>query len=235
MGRPLTPSRGGEGIKCLDLCCVMSSAFALIVINCFVIDASRLCKVFAEKLRGEGSGWPLDCRTTQAELRGMHSDDISDWLDVQLIAKRTEVISRLVYLPFIVLTIMIISRLTIFDRLGFSPPLIITFLLLAVCSAASALILRSAAEKTREDAIANLRKKRLQLTNGSTATGSTNSTGHTAERLSQVAQLIEEIEAEKRGAFAPFSEQPVVRALFLQTGGLGLWTVLERLSLFPWS
>jgi hypothetical protein len=52
------------------------------------------------------------------------------------------------------------------------------------------------------------------------------------ERLQQLDALIAEVEKEDRGAFAPFSQQPVVAALLLQTGGVGLWTVLEHFSAF---
>jgi hypothetical protein len=50
--------------------------------------------------------------------------------------------------------------------------------------------------------------------------------------LQQLDALIAEVEKEDRGAFAPFSQQPVVAALLLQTGGVGLWTVLEHFSAF---
>ena len=42
-------------------------------------------------------------------------------------------------------------------------------------------------------------------------------------------ELISEIRGLKKGAFAPLSEQPFVRAIILPSGGLGLIAVVQRL------
>jgi len=223
-GRPISLCRGGPYMARLDVACGLLEYVAVIVINCVVIDASRLCKMLAEKLRGEKCIWPDPICLARAKSKGAHPKDIGFWLDVQLIAARSEPIVKLIYAPFIVLTLMILSRLTMFDRMGYPPPVIFTYVALASCSVAAALMLRNAAELTRKEALKKLREHRTRLL-GKAAP-------RAVERLQQLDALIAEVEKEDRGAFAPFSQQPVVAALLLQTGGVGVWTVLEHFSAF---
>jgi hypothetical protein len=42
-------------------------------------------------------------------------------------------------------------------------------------------------------------------------------------------ELIDEIRGLKKGAFAPLSEQPFIRAIIVPSGGLGLLAVAQRL------
>jgi len=78
------------------------------------------------------------------------------------------------------------------------------------------MLLRRAAEQLRDAALNNLQLSRIR------------------ERASEAKremfdELIAEIRGLKKGAFAPLTEQPFVRAIIVPSGGLGLLAVAQRI------
>jgi hypothetical protein len=85
---------------------------------------------------------------------------------------------------------------------GNPTPLIISVLI----TIAAAILLRSAAEKWRHEMIHQLEDERLRLLKGSPPK---------PESTAQVDRLLERIAELHMGAFAPYSEQPMVRAVLV--------------------
>ncbi len=135
---------------------------------------------------------------------------------IRLTAELTRVVGRLVVLPFVVLLLMIFSRSQVFDAWRWPLALLIVIcFVLALCLYA-ALALRFVARRSRNqladvwqklcDAVAMRRRS-------------------SSERVTKYVDLIK---SERTGAFGPFGLDPVLQALLIPSGGLGLLTLLDQ-------
>ena len=215
---PVAPARDGFS-RSVDIFCLFISVVSMIVLIFFVVDATRLCRRFITHLSSSATEWPLEARQEYGRGRSMSSEPLAEWLKVKLIAARTVVSGRLIYYPFIVLLIMILSRHSCFDNWDWPASLIIIFGLNSLYAVACVFMLRRAAERARDNLVAGLNE---QLLGG---------TGRPEEdSVKQIERTIERIRSMKEGAFAPFLRQPVVAAALLPFGGIGGLALLEHLG-----
>jgi hypothetical protein len=185
----------------------------------FVVDATRLCYHFIVQLSQKPSQWPPETLEKFATKRGMsaHPDDLSEWLDIRLIGERTQVVGRLIYYPFIVLLLMIVARSSLFDRWSLPWELILVFGLNAAYVIGCAVALRSEAKKARQRVLDMMNQKLSEaLESGE-------------DRVERIRLLIEEVEANREGAFRPLSEEPAIGAILFLLGGSGGLVLLEYL------
>jgi hypothetical protein len=130
--RPNNPCRGdtarliSQSVLFLAVLGLMASVF-------FVVDALRLSKRFVKKLgdanlfwRGEGHRFDEEVRTRSL----IAGEDACPLFTVRLIAQDTNIVSKLMLLPFSVLLLMILSRSSIFDYWSMPIGLVIIFLLI---------------------------------------------------------------------------------------------------------
>ena len=75
---------------------------------------------------------------------------LSDWMLIQLIAKRTEVVGKLIYFPFIVWVLIAVSRLRYFDNWRTPLGLAIVISLGAILAWSCTVVLRRSAEKIKD-------------------------------------------------------------------------------------
>jgi hypothetical protein len=143
---------------------------------------------------------------------------LAQYLDIDLIAKRTEVVGALIYYPFVLISLLIVSRISIFDNWTWPAPLLIVIGLNGGYAAWSAFSLRKTAEKARLEALRNLN----DLLIARTAEGD----GNKAEAQT-ARETISMITAEERGAFAAISHHPLIGALLLPSGGAGIWALTQ--------
>jgi hypothetical protein len=122
----------------------------------------------------------------------------------------------LIWYPLIVLAVLVLARSSFFDNWSWPSSIILVFSLNALWAFGSAAFLSRTAEQLRAAAIAKLQQLRVE---------SYDSPG----RRQTFDELIGEIRGLKRGAFAPMTEQPFIRAVILPSGGLGLLAVAQRL------
>jgi hypothetical protein len=125
-------------------------------------------------------------------------------LDVQFIGRLTVPIMHLIYYPFIVLTLMIVARLNIFADWDWPPALLLIFVLNSAWAVYAAYLLRDAAEKARSKTLRRLREKLLQI----------QGTGQRV-RVEKIEETIHEIQSNRKGAFASFTQNPVIGAVLL--------------------
>ena len=76
---------------------------------------------------------------------------LSDWMLIQLIAKRTEVVGKLIYFPFIVWVLIAVSRLRYFDNWRTPLGLAIVISLGAILAWSCTVVLRRSAEELRTE------------------------------------------------------------------------------------
>ena len=203
--RPMRPCRGDFSCNLDVLMASLSMASALLT-TCYVADATAACTRWIRSMLSAPIRWPGTGNLPDA------------WYDVEIVARRTQVVGRLILYPFILLLVLIFSRSQVFDRWPWPTSLIILFGLPLVLALVSALHLRSSAEQLRSQARASVRAMWAEAIS---------SGDHAKAGLAEAA--MKSIESESRGAFSPFTQNPVLAALMLPLGGAGTGMVLERL------
>lgn len=223
LGVPFIPGRGPASFI-LDKVAVMATVVVLIVVTFYVMDATRLCTRLIELLSRYGATWPTE-KTEQFQksdkLWKLANEEQNEWTTIRFIARRTAAIGQMIYYPFLVLLLLIISRNYFFDAWHWPASLIIIQGFNVSFALFSAVHLRRTAERARQRALARL-NERLSRELGSLAEGKTNS--NRAEQIRLVMRLIENNED---GAFAPLANHPIVGALAMPFGGASLMAALE--------
>jgi len=150
-----------------------------------------------------------------------------------MVVKRSKVVDVLICLPFIVLTLMILSRSSYFDRWYMPPQLAFIILLGAVIALSSANRLRKSAKKARNCALENLNETYSELifkeANPLKYSRSVSSACNVKMSVS-LKNMIEEIESIKTGPFAPLAQHPIVSAIALPFGGVGGLYIIDVLT-----
>lgn len=228
---PLVVPTRGLSVKWIDHVLLWLSAPLLVWLILVVSDTIRLGDKYAKFLgASEPTKWP-DHMLEEAGKRlgitlGGDAPDaaikeacISHWLDIKVIEMWTDIVSPIIYYPFIVLCLMILSRSPLFDNLGTPYQLMVVFGVSGLYAAACAFKLRGVAERARGMALERFTHLLVRAKGQAGAPAI----------ASQIEIMTREIESLRRGAFAPLTEQPVVRALLLpisSAGGLTLFRYL---------
>jgi hypothetical protein len=203
-GNPSVMVRGERVRKIYDAITI-PDVYATLFLTFLVADATLYSRSFIIRLTAIATKWPSATVAGLKERFNLkHNDDLADWLDMQYLARRTKCINTLIYLPFMALALLIISRSHIFDDF-YNPwtlPVAQTISLIVVI--ASVYAYRSAAEAARTVACEHLNKRIVA------ATGA----GDQA-RASQLQMLLDEVKNLSEGAFAPWASQPIVKAVLL--------------------
>ncbi|MBT9494548.1 MAG: hypothetical protein IV107_19850 [Paucibacter sp.] len=137
---------------------------------------------------------------------------LDDWLDVQVVARRTEYVSRLVIGPFIVLALLVVARSRLFDNWSLTPAIAVAISLYLIWLIVLASLLKIAAENTRKRALASMNADLRWLAG---------SRPEMAALVEPFKRLIVSVESNQTGAFAPIFEQPLLKALLVPLGGAG--------------
>jgi hypothetical protein len=125
---------------------------------------------------------------------------------------------NLIYYPFVVIALLIVSRSTVFANYAQSLPILITQAISLLIAFGSALWLRWAAEAVRETA-------KWKLMAGIVHAKGLDDGGRT---VGQLETLLTRVDGLGEGAFSPFSQQPVIRALLLPLGSYSSMKLLEN-------
>lgn len=192
---------------------LLSFAFLLV----FVVDSIRRTCRLATGLSG-ATLWPEDAEREFGCAGSRHCDD---WLDIQLIAARTEVVGGFIYYPFVILSLLILARSSVFDNWQIPVNLGVIFILYLLIALAAAMSLRNAAERARRHAIANISRDIIAALGQDAAKA----------KVDQMKLMKEAILAEHRGAFSSFLHQPWIKAVLLPLGSFSGIQLLEYLSL----
>ena len=220
---PVAPQRGLL-TNVMQVLTTAPAAVTSLFLIFFVADATVLSVLFMRGLRLHHANWPE--RTLQAfQARvGVPAKYLDDWIDLEFVARRTKCVGALIYYPFIVLALMLLARSAFFDDWYAPPTLNVLAALSFAIVLACALALRRSAEASRRYALARLRDAILR------AKGEA---GNTA-LVNQLDALRDRIERLRDGAFAPYSQQPLLKAVLLPLltfGGSSLFDYLTLVNL----
>ncbi|TQK03506.1 hypothetical protein [Herbaspirillum sp. SJZ107] len=207
----------------------------------FVVDATTFCVSFVRGLTASRVvNWPSDTlRRFEKELQipGVY---LNKWINLQFIAMRTKCVSRLIYFPFIVLSLFLMSRNPFFDHWTMSGTGVALMVLGAGVALACALALRYAAEAARQDAIQDLSDEIMRASGGEPAPSwrgmpaappVNRSRPASGPKPAQLKLLLERMEQLHEGAFAPFWQQPLLKAFLLPFATLGGTSILDYMAL----
>lgn len=207
----------------------------------FVVDATTFCVSFVRGLHTHKANWPVATLVKFEHELQIPRAYLDDWIDLEFIAVRTKCVTRLIYYPFIVLSLFLVSRSPVFDH-WYMP---ITGLVLVVLGAsvalACAVALRYAAEAARRKAIEKLRNEIIRVSGEAPATRrrEISSAALTANHVrpakppkpAQLTLLLERMEDLHVGAFAPFWQQPLLKAILLPFAAFGGTSMLDYMAL----
>ena len=216
-GYPRSPIRGVFNFPAL-----IGSVFILFVYLTFlVIDAIALHERFLAQLAERETHWPPETFKNfgyAVAPDGPYTEsDLADYWDILFIARRTEAIGNLIYYPFIVLSLLIVSRLPYFANWTWTPGLIVALTIHFLLALYAAWRLPRAARAYRELVLERMEQRRRQ------------NLKDPKEESAALDAVIQHVQSTHQGAFAYLWEQPAVRALLLPSTGLGLTTLLQLL------
>jgi hypothetical protein len=146
---------------------------------------------------------------------------LDDWLDVQVVARRTELVSGLVIGPFFVLALLVVARSSLFDNWSLTPAIAISACVYLGWLILLAALLKLAAENTRRRALTSMNADLQWLCGQKDA--------ELAQLVEPFKRLIASVEGNQTGAFAGLFDQPLLKALLVPLGGAGGTQLFERL------
>ncbi|MDM0114527.1 hypothetical protein QTI66_20410 [Variovorax sp. J22R133] len=226
----------------------------------FVVDATAFCVSFVHGLRVHGANWPRSTVEKFEDDLHVPRAYLDNWIDLEFIALRTKCVTRLIYFPFIVLSLFLLSRSAAFDDWYMPATGIVLSVLGASIALACAVALRFAAEKSREHAMDLLRDalvrvsgdvkpKAEEVAAGAAPVGQFDDPDDESEepdedpgkcehvpppeppKAAQLSLLLARMDSLHEGAFAPFWQQPLLKAVLLPFATLGGSTLLDYLAL----
>lgn len=138
-------------------------------------------------------------------LRNMDEKLQSNYLNFQFIAALSERIGKLIFLPFVTIFFMVIARNELFEKLDFPVTLILLSLTAVLYVLFAFNLVRLNAVKLRDQL---LDQCQIELSRD-------------YKQAESINQLINSINATKKGVYASFTQRPAIQALLLPLSGLG--------------
>jgi hypothetical protein len=211
----------------------------------FVVDATAFCVSFVRGLQTglqtHRANWPLATLVKFEHELQIPRAYLKDWIDLEFIALRTKCVTRLIYYPFVVLSLFLVSRSPVFDHWYMPTAGFVLAVLGASVALACAVALRYAAEAARRSAIEKLHNEIIRVSGEAPAGRRPHmSSGELPASFvrpakppkpAQLALLLERMEHLHEGAFAPFWQQPLLKAILLPFAAFGGTSMLDYLAL----
>ncbi|MDR7334482.1 hypothetical protein [Roseateles asaccharophilus] len=147
---------------------------------------------------------------------------LDDWIDVQVVARRSAPVARLVIGPFVVLALLVVARSRLFDNWALTPAIAIGVSFYVVALIGLTVLLKQAAEATRKRALESMQADLRWLAGSGKPL---------ADLVEPFKRLIAQVENNQRGAFAPYFDQPLLKAMLVPLGGAGGTQLFDYLLL----
>ena len=232
LGFPQTPCRG-EACVGINNTVVVLAVIALVVLIFYVVDTTRLCRRWVNCIGMKKMQWPAGTLEKISAERNMSKQTLEEWLSIELIAERTNVIGNFIYFPFIIMFLLAMARHRYFDNWDFPTALIIIFTLNAALVIVCSMALRHSAEIAKREVIKRLEARRIRAgpTREAPEMAETPRTSDEARQRQELEWAIEAIKNNHRGAFLPFTQHPVFgAAVALPSGAYGVVLLAEYLA-----
>ena len=202
------PCRGWLSCQ-VDGIMALSTMALVVLLNLAVFDEVMLCRRWISWVSLSSGGWSEQVQQEYLREYGLSQGHKAEFeklkylAGIDLIGRRTEAVNRLIRYPFIALLIMIAARNDYFDIWNYPLVLLLAWALNVVLALSGALLLYKSADKGKQGVLVALSKQMIQ------ALG----LGKDHEiRAKQVQYIIDQVEANQKGAFVPFYKQPIVES-----------------------
>jgi len=202
------PCRGWLSCR-VDVIMTLASMSFVVLLNLAVFDEVMLCRRWVGWVNTSSGGWSEQVQQEYLREYGLSESHKAEFeklkylAGIDLISRRTEAVNRLIRYPFIALLIMIAARNDYFDIWNYPLLLLLAWALNVVLALSGSLLLYQSADRAKRAVLAGLSKQMIQ------ALG----LGKDHEiRAKQVQYIIDQVEANQKGAFVPFYQQPVVES-----------------------
>jgi hypothetical protein len=182
----------------------------------YVVDAIQLNGNFIRVFTRGLTKWPPAASQRCKRVPPLSPTSLSRYHDVLFVADRTQAVAPLIWYPLVVLAVLFVARSSLFDNWTWFPAFFVLSAINVTWAIGSAVFLRRAAEKLRRTALEDLQLARV-------------SSYGDEETRKAFDEVIAEIRGLKKGAFAPLTEQPFIRAIVIPGGSLGFLAVILRL------
>lgn len=147
---------------------------------------------------------------------------LDDWIDVRVVARRSAPVARLVIGPFVVIALLVVARSRLFDNWALTPAIAVGVSFYVAVLIGLTLLLKQSAENTRRRALASMQADLRWLAGSGKPR---------ADLVEPFKRLIAQVENESEGAFAPFFDQPLLKAMLVPLGGAGGTQLFDYLLL----
>ncbi len=218
--RPKAPARGDLAFR-MDTIVIVSTVVAHLALLFLAMYEGFRAVWLARALQGP-TRWPDEAIQRfwpVSRGKSINYRLFDPWFDVRFIAHATAPVQRIIFYPFIVLSLLMLSRSSAFDRWGTPAFLIAIYATSIVLVVIAALRMRYSAEKVRQISIKDLSTRRLELQ----ARGR-------EELVRQIDTMLRDIQEIKTGTFAPLSQQPLIKAILTLAGSLSGIALLESVN-----
>ena len=202
------PCRGRLSCS-IDWIMALSSAGFVVLLNLAVFDAVMLCRRWIGWLTASTGGWSDQVQEEYLREYGLGQAQKAEFEKlkylavVDLIARRTEVVNRLIRYPFIALLVMVAARNDYFDIWNYPLLLILSWSLNVVLALTGSYLLYQSASKAKAAMLAGLSRQMVQALGAGK--------DHDV-RVKQIQYVIDEVEENEQGAFVPLYQQPVIES-----------------------
>jgi hypothetical protein len=195
----------------------------------FVVDATVFCVGFVRGLCERENNWPALTLQEFEKKLGIPSKHLDNWIDLEFVALRTRCVTGLIYYPFIVLSLLLLSKSAAFDHWPMPSSKLVLTSIGALIAFGCAVALRLAAEASRRHALEQVNDDLAQANAWTDAQPK----AEIAKRATagQLELLRARMENLHEGAFAPFWQQPLLKAVLLPFATLGGTSLLDYMAL----
>ena len=198
----------------------MGPLISLQLLVFWIIDANRLRTRFIRQLSSSRIIWPPSLQAEHLQTFAVRQHPCIDgWVTIKLIAQRSIAVNRLIYAPTAVLLLLVVSCNKSLTDLPTPPSMFVLLFLTALLLFASAFSLRRTAEKAREMVLHRVDDYLFQVSGD-------------VPSNEKFLQIRERIATLNTGAFSRYSEEPLIRALFLLLTGIGGSAIVDTLNYF---
>jgi len=107
-GNPSIPARGALAASAY-FCTTFLCTLLMVFLTCFVFDATYGCLHFVRKLRRAKCKWPAETTSLFNGRLQLQEDVVRDWINLELVARRTRCIGSLIYYPFVLIALLAVT------------------------------------------------------------------------------------------------------------------------------
>jgi hypothetical protein len=216
-GLPNVPARGEFALD-MNRTIICIAVLSTIFLTTWVVENARLCERLIAHLSVKPSQWNSVAKNWAVHENKVAPECVDDWLDIQLVAKLTETMRKLIWGPVVCISLLVMARSPVIDDWNVPWGLWITFITMLFYAISAELYLQRGAKCARTKAIEQLTKKIRVQRNQETPN---------EVIIKRIEVEIERIRMLREGAFRPWYEWPLLQSF----GGVGtLVLILQYFS-----